>query len=93
MLNKASDYFYTALVNDWVPCTHIADQKIMLPLANDFTFLWLSGDEEATVYDADAFIKLLDEAELNQYNTQLQYSNGLVMMIVHTSYPFGPEAD
>ena len=93
VLNKASDYFYTALVNDWVPCTHIADQKIMLPLANDFTFLWLSGDEEATVYDADAFIKLLDEAELNQYNTQLQYSSGLVMMIVHTSYPFGPEAE
>ena len=92
-LQKASDYFYTALVNDWVPCTHIADQKIMLPLANDFTFLWLSGDEEAAVYDAYSFIKLLDEAELNQYNTQLQYSNGLVMMIVHTSYPFGPEAD
>lgn len=93
VLQKASDYFYTALVNDWVPCTHIADQKIMLPLANDFTFIWLSGDEDATVYDADSFIKLLGQEELNQYNTQLQYGNGLVMMIVHASYPFGPEAD
>ena len=93
VFQKASDYFYTALVNDWVPCTHIADRKIMLPLANDFTFTWLSGDGEATVYDAYSFIKLLGEEELNQYNTQLVYGSGLVMMIVHTSYPFGPDAD
>ena len=90
---KASDFFYTALVNDWVPCTHIADQKIMLPLANDFTFISISGDNDAAVYDAYSFIGLLGDAELNQYNTQLQYSGGLVMMMIHTSYPFGPEED
>ena len=88
---KASDYFYTALVNDWVPCTHVADRKIMLPLANDFSFLWIDADESATVYDADSFIGVLDEMELSQYNTMLQYSGGLVMMVIHTSYPFGPE--
>lgn len=93
VFQKASDYFYTALVNDWVPCTHIADRKIMLPLANDFTFTWLSGDGEATVYDAYSFIKLLGEEQLNQYNTMLQFSGGLVMMMIHTSYPFGPEAE
>ena len=91
VFKKASDYFYTALVNDWVPCTHIADRKIMLPLANDFSFLWIDADESATVYDADSFIGVLDEMELSQYNTMLQYSGGLVMMVIHTSYPFGPE--
>lgn len=90
VFNKASDVFYTALVNDWVPCTHIAEQKIMLPLVNDFTFTWIGDDESTTVYDADSFIVLLEDVELTQYNTLLQYNNGLVMMIIHTSYPFGP---
>lgn len=93
VLNKVSDFFYTALVNDWVPCTHIADIKILLPLANDFSFLWLDGGGDASVYDADAFIALLGDEELTQYNTMLQFSNELVTMITHTSYPAGPEAE
>ena len=93
VFNKASDFFYTALVNDWVPCTHIADQKVMLPLPNQFSFIWIAGDEEATVYDADSFIALLPDTELSQYNTMLQFSDGLVAMIIHTSYPFGPEEE
>ena len=93
VFKKASDYFYTALVNDWVPCSHIADVKIMLPLANSFMFTWISGDDSAAIYDADSFIAVLDGIELTQYNTMLQFTDGLVTLIVHTDYPVGPEED
>ena len=89
VFQKASDFFYTALVNDAVPCACIADRKIMLPLPDAFTFTWISGSGEASVFDADGFIGLLDEEELNQYNTMLQFSDGLVTSVIHTSYPSG----
>ncbi len=92
VFNPASDTFYTALVNDWVPCTHIADWKVLLPLADAFAFTWIGGDGDASIYDAYSFINWLGDAELNQYNTMLQFADGMVISIIHTSYPFGPEA-
>ena len=55
----------------------------------------MDGSDEATVYDADAFISLLSDGEtadlLTQYNTMIQFQDGLTMMILHTDYPEGPE--
>ncbi len=90
---KESDLYCTAVVNDWSPCSHIADQKVMLPLADAFTFTWIEGEDDATVYDADSFVRLLDEVSMTQYNTVLEYRGGLVTSIIHTSYPVGPEGD
>lgn len=95
VFKKESGPFYTALVNDWTPCAHIDDYKVMMPLANNFAYSWISG-EDAEIYDADAFVDLIvnDGTEyINQYNTMVQFDNGLVMLIMHTDYPYGPEID
>ncbi len=85
---------YTALVNDWVPASPVADYKIMLPLPDDFTFVWVSGAEDAVVYNWESFIQLISDPEtapvLNQYNTTFGFNSGLPMMIVHADYPEGP---
>ena len=92
---KTSNTACIALVNDWVPCTRVGAEKIMMPLANNFSFLWMQGDEDATVYDADSFVSLVANEEtapvLNQYNTMVRFENGLLMMIGHQDYPFGPD--
>ena len=82
---KQSDSSYNALVNGWVPCTHLADQKIMLPLANDCSFTWIRENKEVGVYDAYSFIKLLKDIELSQYNTMVEFTGGLLMTVVHSS--------
>ena len=87
--------YCTALVNDWEPATFLETRKIMMPLPNDFSFVYLSGGEDATVYDADGFVHLMIRTEnppvLSRYNTALQFSGGLVMGIMHRDYPVGPQ--
>ncbi len=93
---KTSGGAYTAVMDDWTPCTHLTDVKIMMPLPYKFSFAWISGDESAKVYDADAFVSLMTDGEsaelLTQYNTMIQFEDGLLTMIIHTDYPEGPEA-
>ena len=97
VFRKGSGGSYTAEVNDWTPCQHLTDVKVMLPLPYQFAFGWVDGSDEATVYDADAFINLLSDGEtadqLTQYNTMIQFQDGLTMMILHTDYPEGPEGE
>ena len=94
---KDSDTTYTVRMNDWAPSTMIASEKIMLPLCNDFSVFWLGSDDDAQVYDADAFIKLLRDGStaqlLTQYNTMIRFSNGLMDQIGHMDYPAGPEKE
>ena len=85
---------YTVMVNDWVPGTFVAEYKVMMPLANKFSFGWLDPDGEATVYDADSFVKLVTKEgaaeDMNHYNTLLGFSDGLLTVILHSDYPQGP---
>ena len=90
---KDSDTTCTMLVDDWSPCTLISAEKIMLPLPYAFAFAW-SGGDDVKLYDADAFIRMLrDEdtaAEMNQYNTVVSFSEGLLTVVSHSDYPPGP---
>ena len=94
---KDSETTYTVRMNDWAPSTMISSVKIMLPLCNDFSFFWMGADDDAQVYDADAFIKLLRDGStaqlLTQYNTMIRFSNGLMDQIGHMDYPTGPEEE
>lgn len=94
--SKTSNTACVAVVDDWVPCTKIGEQKIMMPLANDFNYTWLDPDGNVGgTYDADQFVSLVTDAEtapvLNQYNTMIRFEKGLLMMIGHQDYPYGPE--
>ncbi len=88
---------YTVLVNDWKAVSFLEDYRVMMPLPNDFAFGWLSGDEDAAVYDAEQFVNLVAEGdaapEMNQYNTMVYFQNDLLMMILHSDYPAGPEEE
>ena len=90
---KNSDTTCTMLVDDWQPCTLLSSEKIMLPLPYAFAFAW-SGGDDVRLYDADAFIKLLEDPdtveEMNQYNTAVSFSDGLLTVVSHSDYPPGP---
>ena len=94
VFKKATENYLTVQMNDWTPCTLIGKETIMLPLPNAFMFVWMSGDEEVQTYDWESFVSLLRSGELagklNQYNTLIQFSDGMVQSIGHTDYPEGP---
>ena len=93
--SKTSNTACVAVVDDWVPCTKVGEEKIMMPLANDFNYTWLDQDGNiGGTYNADEFVSMVtnDGAPvLNQYNTMIRFENGLLMMIGHQDYPYGPE--
>lgn len=93
--SKTSNTACVAVVDDWVPCTKVGEEKIMMPLANDFSYFWLDQDGNVDgTYNADEFVSMVtnDGAPvLNQYNTVIQFENGLLMTIGHQDYPYGPE--
>ena len=45
--------------------------------------------------DADGFVSMVTNTDsapvLNQYNTMVRFENGLLMMIGHQDYPYGPD--
>ena len=93
---KTSKTACVALVNDWVPCTKVGTEKIMMPLANKFSYVWLDQDGEiGGTLDADGFVSMVANDDtapvLNQYNTMVQFENGLLMVIGHKDYPYGPD--
>ena len=95
VFKKDTDDTCSVTVNDWTPCRYLTSEKIMMPLPYRFSFIWAGGDEDASVYDGDAFAKLADSGELtgelNQYNTLVQFGGGQLEMIGHTDYPYGPD--
>ena len=97
VFKKDTDTTCSVTLNDWTPCRFLESVKIMMPLANNFSFVWAGGDESAQVYDADAFVDLAASGkltgELRQYNTLVQFNEGLLEMIGHTDYPYGPDDD
>ena len=96
--SKTSNTACVAIVDDWVPCTKVGEQKIMMPLPNDFNYTWLDPDGNIDgTYNSDQFVTLVSDADsapvLNQYNTMIRFENGLLMMIGHQDYPYGPEEE
>ena len=84
---------YCALVNDWIPCTYVDTVKVRLPLPDAFTYLSVEADDQLP-YTAGAFIGMLEAdggAQMSPYNTIASFRDGLLVQIMHTSYPFGPE--
>lgn len=84
---------YCALVNDWIPCTYVETVKVWLPLPDAFAYLSVEADDQLQ-YTASEFIRMLEAdggAEMNPYNTIASFRDGLLVQIMHASYPFGPE--
>lgn len=84
---------YCALVNDWIPCTYVDTVKVWLPLPDAFVYLSLEADEQMQ-FSASEFIRMLEAdggAELNPYNTIASFCDGVLVQLMHASYPFGPE--
>ena len=93
VLKHYIDRAYCALVNDWIPCTYVDTVKVWLPLPDAFVYLSVEADEQMH-YSADEFIRMLEAGggvELNPYNTIASFRDGLLVQVMHASYPFGPE--
>ena len=67
---------YCALVNDWISCTYVETVKVWLPLPDAFAYLSVEAD---------------GGEQMNPYNTIASFRDGLLVQIMHASYPFGPE--
>ena len=53
----------------------------------------LEADEQMQI-SASEFIRMLEAdggAELNPYNTIASFCDGVLVQVMHASYPFGPE--
>lgn len=84
---------YCAVVNDWIPCTYVDTVKVWLPLPDAFAYLSVEADDQLQ-YSADEFVRMLVAGEgeqMNPYNTIASFRDGLLVQIMHASYPFGPE--
>ena len=93
VLKHYIDRAYCALVNDWIPCTYVDTVKVWLPLPDAFAYLSVEADDQLQ-YSADEFVRMLVAGEgeqMNPYNTIASFRNGLLVQIMHASYPFGPE--
>ncbi|MGN0996069.1 MAG: hypothetical protein ACI4PG_04100 [Candidatus Ventricola sp.] len=84
---------YCALVNDWIPCTYVGTVKVWLPLPDAFVYLSVEADDQLHC-TASEFIRMLEAdggAQMNPYNTIASFRDGLLVQVMHASYPFGPE--
>ena len=84
---------YCALVNDWIPCTYVDTMKVWLPLPDAFAYQSVEADDQLQ-YTAGEFIRMLEAdggAQMNPYNTIASFRDGLLVQVMHASYPFGPE--
>ena len=93
VFRKEQDGRYAAVVNDWIPCAYVGTVKIMLPLPDAFIHRALT-DEDDVLTPADEFIGEIAGAEelwYNQYNSSARFENGLLVEIITSDYPYGPE--
>lgn len=84
---------YCAVVNDWIPCAYVDTVRVWLPLPDAFAYLSVEADGQLQ-YSANEFVRMLVAGEgeqMNPYNTIASFRDGLLVQIMHASYPFGPE--
>ena len=92
VFTPCADGTFHALIDDWVPVTRVGEVRVMLPLPNRFSYVPISAGEEESPEDMDGFLSDLGMfGGFNAYNTSCVFEDGLLVKIVHSSYPEGPE--
>lgn len=87
---------FTAVQDDWVPVTPVGLVRVALPFPDAFEFVRISAGEEQPPENGQAFLDFL--AEYGQdvftaYNTTCTFKDGMLIRVLHSSYPQGPEED
>ena len=86
------DGTFRAVIDDWVPVTPVGEIRVMLPLPDAFSYVSISGGEEDAPAGPDAFLEDLGMfGGFNRWNTTCEIKDGMLMNILHSSYPWGPE--
>lgn len=88
----ADDGCYLCVVNDWTPVFHAEDVRIMLPLADQFSYSAADGDDPV---GAEGFLDALREYgdSFLPYNTFCTFRDGMLVSVSHLDYPAGPEPE
>ena len=87
VFSHASDGCYLCITDDWTPVTHVADVRIMLPLPDRFEYLDPNSGDSLDQYD---FINQIGNY-LIPYNTSCTFEDGVLVRVIHSDYPVGPE--
>ena len=94
VFSPTKDGTYIAVIDDWVPVTLVGEVRVSLPLPERFTYVRISAGEEEKPAGADVFLDDLELfGEFNPYNTTCILEDGVLVNILHSSYPWGPEED
>ena len=88
----ASDGCYLCVIDDWTPISPVGDVRIMMPLPDRFRCIPLTDGEEEIELDMDAFVDYYLEygMDFTPYNTTCTFEDGMLVRIIHASYPYGP---
>jgi len=83
---KAGDDAYHAVIGNWHVSSFATDVQIMLPLANDFRFVYQVAENDITTFDADQFLGMCrakDEfiTDINRRDAVITFRDGLAMEI------------
>ena len=81
---------YTALVNDRLAATYVADYTFMMPLPDAFRFYWIDSSEEVRAYDQYAFPTVVtgDSAPVMVKSyTVVKFSNGQLSKLIYSDLP------
>ena len=85
---------YTAVINDWNPVVLLGSIRVGLPLSEGFEYIRISAGEEQEPEGAQAFIDDLKTNSgdcFNAYNTSCVFQDGVLVRVIASSYPQGPE--
>ena len=85
---KAGDDTYCAVIGNWHVSGFATDVQIMLPLANDFRYVYEVAENDVTAFDADRFIQLCREGDefitdINPRQAVITFKDGLAMEIYY----------
>ena len=89
VFSPGPDGYYFCVTDDWSPVSPVAEVRIMLPLPDQFEY---TSSEADRTLDMDGFLNDLEAFgnEFVPYNTTCTFRDGLLVQIIHDSYPCGP---
>ena len=86
------DGTFSALIDDWIPVTPVGEIRVMLPLPDRFAYISVTAGEEDEPANVDAFLEDLDMfGGFVPWNTSCAIEDGVLVNVIHSSYPWGPE--
>ena len=92
VFSHAGDGCYRCITDDWTPVSPVGDVRVALPLPDRFEYLSEEADAPGNM---DTFVDALEMYgdSFVAYNTVCTFEDGMLVRVIHASYPAGPAED